>query len=70
MPKTKIPQIFRLIPDFPLDPLILPFNTGFDNTKKQKPHKLFTCKALSIFGVTQLGLEPRTPSLKGMCSTS
>ncbi len=26
--------------------------------KKQKPHKLCTCKALSIFGVTQLGFEP------------
>ena len=34
--------------------------------KKQKEESI----KLSSFVVTRLGLEPKTPSLKGMCSTS
>ena len=34
--------------------------------EKQKEESV----VLSSFAVTRLGLEPKTPSLKGMCSTS
>ena len=35
---------------------------------KYKKEKVFTSEDLSL--VIRLGLEPKTPSLKGMCSTS
>ena len=35
---------------------------------KHKKEKVFISEDLSL--VIRLGLEPKTPSLKGMCSTS
>ena len=35
---------------------------------KYKKEKVFIAEDLSL--VIRLGLEPKTPSLKGMCSTS
>ena len=37
--------------------------------KRKTPRKYLTYKALSPFSVIPLGLEPRTPTLKVLCST-
>ena len=37
--------------------------------KIKNPHKSLIYKGLYLFGVIPLGLEPRTPTLKVLCST-
>ncbi len=38
--------------------------------KRKNPHKSLIYKGLYFYLVIPLGLEPRTPSLKVMCSTN
>ena len=42
--------------------------SGMNKTKK--PCNRLITRFLFFLKVTQLGFEPRTPSLKGMCSTN